>query len=204
MHVDGSRVLTANRRCQSLGWAVVACHQDRLLEEHGHFTSNAGTPYCGYHEHLAFVQGVLLAHRLKVPLEQVSIICDDDIFGYAPTWLHAENYMFGRREQLLTRLRFTLKHIVKQPDAEVHVLDAFRKARIVKVKGHQFHPYQERADYLAKHSARAACGFDEGAPLDFDTWLQRGQEYYISHDQPVQTWYAPFVASLEDPLPTAE
>ena len=197
MYVDGSRVLAKDRSAQGTGWAVVACYDDRLIEESGSYRHGRQNSVTGYHEHIAFVQGVLLAHRLGVPFENLSLVCDDDVFGYAVTALHPENYLPGRRESLLARLAHTVRSCF-EPSAFELTMRAFSCARILKVEGHQRHVYQERADYLARFQARQACGVEQPDMLDYDQWLLQGLEYYEHHDEPPVTWYAPFVAPLPD------
>ena len=192
MHVDGSRVLSDDRSRQGTGWAVVAVHADEHIEESGAISQGRHSVLGGYHEHVAFVQGVLLASRLGVPFERVTIVCDDDVFGYAATALHPENYLGTRRDKLLERLQHTVRNCFDASAFDL-TMRAFEKARILKVKGHQRHVYQERADYLARMQARAAAGVAQEPLVGFDEWLQCGLEHYVHHDEPPVRWYAPFV-----------
>lgn len=197
IHVDGSEVLDKPAQRRALGWAVVAHHDGNLVEERGaHATALKHGETKGYHEHLAFVHGVLLADRLAVPLEDVTLLCDDEIFGYAATWLHPGNYRGINRQQVLDRLKKTVDSFFS-PEAFDRVMKAFSLSRIVKLKGHRYEVYQERADYLAKHSARIAVTAQEDEPpLAFDEWASKGFIKYVSPDLPPERVYPPFTATV--------
>lgn len=194
IHVDGSRVATKDKRRRALGWAVVGEFEGTLIEHSGAqaFAWSKSVSFSGHYEHVAFINGVLLAQRLGVPLQGLTILCDDEVFGYAPTWMHPGNLLPHRRDLVTSRLKTTIETFFT-PDVEPMVLQAFEAARIVKIKGHQFEVYQERADYLAKHSGKRALGLETEAPVPFDDWLNAGLQYYVSPDLPPQTWHAPFV-----------
>lgn len=206
VHVDGSRVEAKSalprpdwpgRNIQALGWAAVACFEDRLIEESGAFLSPANHPIGKHHEHIAFIQGVLLSQRLGVSFKELTLIGDDVLFGHAPTWLHPANLLSPRRDQLLV----TLAHVIKErfdPTTEALVLRAFEEARIVKIKGHQLEVHQERADFLAKHSARTACGQETELPLSFEDWLSKGFKFYEKGESKAQVHFPAFTASLNE------
>lgn len=198
IHVDGSHVAADNKRRRALGWAVVGDFDGAHIEYHGAhpFAWSKSASYSGHFEHVAFINGVLLAQRPGVPFQRLTILCDDEVFGYAPTWLHPENRISHRREQVVSRLRTTVDAFFT-PDVEPLVFQAFEQARIVKLKGHRHEVYQERADYLAKHSGKLVLGLESAPPVSFDQWLKAGLQYYVSPDLPPQTWYAPFVDSLD-------
>lgn len=204
MHVDGSYLTTKvpapstglvggrQKMIRAMGWAVVACFDDRLLESAGGLVEPDGVQAAGHHEHIAFIEGIKFAHQLGVPFKNVSLICDDDIFGYGPTWLHEGNLFGARRDQLLERLSFVIKTFF-EPQTESLVMEAFEHARIVKIKGHMLHVHQERADYLAKHQARLTCGLESDQHLPFEQWLQKGFRVYDSATEQYLTQHAPFV-----------
>lgn len=73
------------------------------------------------------------------------------------------------------------------------VLEALATARIQKVKRHSLSVYQERADYLARHSAQVACAVAEEQLLTLDEWLKKGILTYDKALGTVVTWRAPFV-----------
>lgn len=197
LHVDGSRVQAKGQCRYAIGWAAVGTLNGELLERSGGHPLthqqllNVGNLY----EQVAFISGVLFAHSLGVPFRQLTLLCDDEIFGYAPTWMHPENYLSLRRHQVVTRLTRTVDNFFA-PEAHALVLRAFEEARIIKLKGHRGEVYQERADYLAKHHGRLQLGVASEDPLSFGEWLDKGLLRYTSPDVPAETWYAPFVRSL--------
>lgn len=211
MHVDGSYLTTKmpapqsglvggrQKLTRSLGWAVVGCFDNRLLENAGGFIEPEGVQAAGYHEHIAFIEGVKFANRLGVPFEKVSLICDDDIFGYGPTWLHEGNLFGARRDQLLERLSFVIDTFFEPPTQNL-VMQAFDRARIVKIKGHMLHVHQERADYLAKYQARAVCGMESEPSESFEKWLERGFKVYDRDNDQYIVQHAPFVSAPEQML----
>lgn len=197
IHVDGSRVQAKGQCRYAIGWAVVGTLNGELIERCGsHPLTHRQLLDVGHlYEQVAFISGVLLARNLGVPFSQLTLLCDDEIFGYAPTWLHPENYQALRKHQVATRLQRAVDNFFA-PEAQALVLQAFEEARIVKLKGHRGEVYQERADYLAKHNGRLQLGVLSEAALSFDEWLDKGLIRYISPDVPPETWYAPFVRSL--------
>ncbi len=198
LHVDGSRVRTKDRSTYAIGWAAVGMFDGELIEHCGaqQLTQHQLIHYGNLFEHVAFAEGVQLAHRLGVPFEQLTLLCDDDIFGYAPTWLHPENYLPGRRDHVLSRLDKTVKGYFEEKTRDL-VLSAFDKARIVKLKGHRFEVYQERADYLAKHQGKLTLGLTDKPALSFENWLATGLVRYLDPALPPETWHAPFVRAQE-------
>lgn len=203
MHVDGSHVVAPRSKEQSFGWGLVALHDDAHHEVWGHHRAPKVSPLLGYHEHLAFVNGVLYARAGGFDFRDVSIYCDCNIFGYAQTSLHPGNYNQERAEKLMQRLHTVAKHAF-DPSVVDLVLDAFRHSRLVKLKGHSFQVYQERADYLARHAARQGmlAEHEQCHPKDMDAWLAGGIAHYApaKDAQPgsppryvEKLWRAPFV-----------
>lgn len=195
LHVDGSEVVPKGSRNYALGWAVVGHFHGEPLERSGAHCLSRSACLVGHHEHVAFINGVLLAQELGVPLSRLTLVCDDDIFGYAPTWVHAHNYLPSRRALVTERLAKTVQGFFT-PDVEDIVMRAFREALIIKIKGHQFEVYQERADYLAKHRGKQALGLTEADALPYPQWLHEGMPQYVSANEPPRTWHAPFVRNL--------
>lgn len=201
LHVDGSRVISGDRKEQSFGWAVIALHNDKQLERSGRIIDGKISPLSSYYENIAFLNGVLLAHELKAPWEKVSIFCDDMVFGAAPNDLHPQNYRHTNAERIHHAIDVVVEHaFMGDQGVKTLTLQAFNQARIVKVKGHQKHVYQERADYLAKFEARqgARLSYADDKPLPIDDWLKNGLPSYFDVDGQCmhQTWHAPFVNTL--------
>lgn len=198
IHVDGSRVRTKNRSAHAFGWALTGTLGGDLVESAGaHQLSKLQLlEFGGLYEHVAFVQAVLFSHQLGVPPDRLTIFCDDEVFGYAPTWLHTNNYLPHRRAQVLKRLDQTVTHYFSE-EARDLVLETFERSRIVKIKGHRLEVHQERADYLAKHQGKLAIGLTTEPALSFDAWLEAGILRYTDPNLPPETWHAPFVRSLE-------
>lgn len=124
-------------------------------------------------------------------------------FGYAATRLHPENYKPHWVEQLMQRLHTVASHAFDRSVIEP-VLAAFRHSRIVKLKGHSLHVYQERVDYLARFAARRGVDGQpaDAQPMSMEEWLASGIVHYApapgapdgQEPEYVQTtWHAPFV-----------
>lgn len=211
VYVDGSQVIGPQRRAQAQGWGLVALHDDQHHERRGHFLGGKVSPLHGRHEHLAFVQAVLYARDQGFDPRQVSIYCDDDVFGYAAWSTHPGNFQGQKAEIVMQRLRGVAQHAFDASIIEP-VLQTFFHSHIVKLRGHRQEVYQERVDYLAKFSARQALGLEEpdAAPMDMQTWLEQGLEIYprMPVEEAVETgveadgqvaevepviWRAPFV-----------
>lgn len=199
---------------QSFGWGLVAQHDGEHHERAGCVIDKTSSPLTGHHEHIAFVNGVLYAHENRFDFGKVTIVCDDDIFGYAQGFLHNENYQVSRRDQVMGRLRTVVNNCF-EPEAFDLTLKALREARIIKVKGHQQDVYQERADYLAGMSARRGASLFAGLgvtdrPMEYERWLKKGFVVYEQVEPAVpgvlgvpgvrRTWHPPFVKK-ETPLP---
>jgi hypothetical protein len=217
LHVDGSKIvpkgdgkgqgqgLSAGRGLHSFGWGVVALHDDTHTERFGHFMSRWDSGLNGHHEQIAFVQGVLLARELGFAKDwsRVSIFCDDMIFGSAPSHLHKDNFAPSRAQQIHTCLD-TVTRLCFDEEAKTLTLEALGAARIVKVKGHSLHVYQERVDHLAKFGARQGAGVvgQDESPQSMEEWLAAGIPTYLENEQAgayMRTiWRAPFVADPQD------
>lgn len=200
LHVDGSCVVAPGRSRQSFGWSVVALHDDKQIERFGHIITPKQTPLSGRHEHIAFIHGVLYANELGIPWKNVTIICDDELFGAGPNYLNPDNHQVVRSEQLLESLSIVSQHCFDD-QARSLTIEAMQQARIVKVKGHCKHVYQERADYLAKFGAHEGLSKNSGVnkgPLEMNCWLKRGIEHYkIENGAYIKKiWHAPFVLNV--------
>lgn len=177
MYVDGSRVLSSDRSVQSFGWSVIALNGDAHHECRGHVVGGRMSPLGGHHEQIAIVNGVEYAHRNGFEFRDVTIFCDDDIFGYAQTFLHPGNFHHRRVDQIESRLKCVVSHCFN-PEMMGLTMQALQESRIVKLKGHSRHVYQERADHLAKRAAHEGCGTEpKGPPLDIESWMCE-----VSHD----------------------
>lgn len=217
IYVDGAHQVQ-DKQHHVLAWGLVALHDDEHHEMRGSVLSPWPSPIGSCHEQIAFVQAVLYAKAHGFDLKNVSIFCDDDIFGYAPFFLHPGNYKPSRADQVMTRLHQVARHAYT-PAVKALVLEAFEKCRITKLKGHSEIVYQERVDYLAKHALRSVLNPEVYREcLEMDEWLRRGLVIYepISpEDMAAQaetcedpsvpprthmrlTWRAPFVP---DPAP---
>ena len=194
IHVDGSTVFVPQSQSEGIGWAVVACHEDKLEERYGGVPHLRRGPLTGCHEQIAFIEGVLYAHAAGFAPQDVTILCDDDLFGYAQQWLHPENYLTTRADQVRERLDRVAVQLYQVGTVEL-VLDYFEAATIHKLKGHSLDVYQERADYLAKCAAKAACALDMKEPRAYEDWLATGIASYDYVNEVALTWHAPFVVA---------
>jgi hypothetical protein len=207
LHVDGSSMVPKGTKTHVFGWGLVALHDDTHTECHGHIVSPVNSGLNGHHEQIAFVQGVLLARELGFGGQSwsgVSIFCDDLIFGSAPSHLHKDNFAPTRADQIHACLSRVTQLCFDQKAHDL-TLDALMHARIVKVKGHSLHVYQERVDNLAKFGARQGAGIvgmDE-QPASMDDWLETGITTYANDSEAQRAgraaefvksvWRAPFV-----------
>lgn len=199
IHVDGSNVFAPNSDLEAIGWAVIACHDDELNERHGAVLHKRRGPLTGYHEQVAFVEAVKYASENGFAFENTTILCDDQIMGYAQTALHQGNCRATEAAAVRARIARVVAELY--PVGTVHmVLEAVEKATIHKLKGHSRMIYQERADYLAKHAARTVCELPTEPLLDYDAWLDTGIRFYDHEKAEYQTWKAPFVGKeLSEP-----
>ena len=195
LHIDGSEVVRKNDRTRFSGWSVISLHGDELHETSGCMSSDRNDPLSGYHEQIAFVNGVLYAHDKGFDFKNVNIFCDDECFGNGPSYLHMENYRAVQSERLMDRLAHVVKHCF-EPRALALTLQAFDQCMITKVKGHSHHVYQERADCLAKFAATQKSQNEENKlALPFEDWLKQGIPYckVVDGVRVFDTWFAPFV-----------
>lgn len=184
IYVDGAHQVK-NKQHHVLAWGLVALHDDEHHELHGQVLAPWPSPIGSCHEQIAFVQAVLYADQHGFAPEDVSIFCDDDIFGYAPFFLHPGNYKASRADQVMTRLHQVARHAFTREVKDL-VLEAFQKSRITKLKGHSEIVYQERVDYLAKHALRTALNPEvDRELLSMDDWLGRGLVIYEPIDPAV-------------------
>lgn len=195
IHVDGSNVITPKSNVEGIGWAVIACHNDQLIETNGGVIHSRRGPLTGWHEQVAFIEGVLYAKNNGFNFKHLTILCDDDLFGYAQSWLHMDNFNQRRAQAVNERLERVAALLYPATSSDVIKLvhHAFKHATIHKLKGHSQMVYQERADYLAKFGARKVCGLEKNLPLSFEDWLIAGIPYFDREEKCSKTWYAPFV-----------
>ena len=196
VYVDGSLVTCTQPGIHSLGWGVVALHNDQHEEDAGCFV-RPKSKFAGFHEQIAFVAAVRHAQRRGFSSQQMSVLCDDELFGYAQSWLHPENYQQRLADAVHERLRAVVDEFFEPPLYEF-TLDVMRSARVVKLKGHSKHLNQERVDYLAKHAARAGLGLEMGPPMSFEDWAARGLKGYemVAGEPVLKHWFAPFIESM--------
>jgi ribonuclease HI len=197
LHVDGSQVRESGGVSQATGWAFVACHDGEYHERSGAILEGRRGKLVGYHEQLAVVHGLLYAHSQGIAFEDVTLYSDDIDCGYAPTFLFPGNFRVTHADRVRERLSWVVKHCF-EPHVTNLVLDAYSKAIVHKVKGHSFSVYQERADYLAKTAAWAACKGTVTEPVPYDDWLSRGFKFFDGKLGEFSTRYAPFVSSESD------
>lgn len=195
LHIDGSSVKSrAGQRRFVLGWGLVAHFAGTQAEAQG--AVEVSQSFCGYHEMLAFVEGVLFAHARGYAPQDVAIYTDDEGIGYANWALHPGNYQGARADALGERLR-RLTTALYSEATHALVLAYLREARIHKLRGHKFLIDQERADYLARQCAWRTLDGTAQSPLTFEQWLAAGLEYYERGADTPKTWYAPFVSQAQ-------
>lgn len=78
LHVDGSEIAPKGSRAYALGWAVVGQFRGESLERSGAYCLTRNESLVGHHEHVAFINGVLLAHEMGVPLNRLTLVGPGD------------------------------------------------------------------------------------------------------------------------------
>lgn len=196
LHVDGSRVLPPSREFQSFGWGLVAIHDDTHHEKFGNVRGKKQSILNGHHEHIAFVEGVRYAVEKGFAFKDVTIACDDDIFGYSAFCLHEGNFGQVGAEKIKNRLKRVVD-LCYSPPVYDQVMAAFLECRVIKLKGHRNDVYQERADYLAKFAAYVPVEPHRAPLIPYEDWLGQGFVCYSKGEvEPVRSiWYPPFVPS---------
>lgn len=189
VYIDGSCVKKA-ARTYCLGWASVINAHDTLIEFAGARMANKSS--AGLHEIVAFVEAVLYLHSHGYNFSDVALYTDDQTIGYSGFWLHPENYVGHKADNVRMYLTAAVE-LLNCPDQVVETcLEFLRQARVHKVKGHSRQVYQERADYLARSAANNLAEKPTSV-LSFLDWLKNGVPYYSggTSNSP-QWWHAPF------------
>ena len=197
IYVDGSHVRLNTSLEGVLGWGLIALHDDTLHEESGSLVIHRKQNLRGEHETLAMLHALRYIIENKIPANEVSIYCDDAILGHAPTFLYPGNYMGHKADLVINRLALIAKHTGYE-ESLPEMMALLSEVRVIKLKGHQQHVYQERVDYLANTRANIAAG-DDQVELNFDDWLKKGILIYSSPDK-ARRWVAPFVNHFETEL----
>lgn len=184
LYVDGSTL----RKGKSFydGYAAVLLKGDDHLEQ----SSGRQMPmsHTQSHEHYAFLHGLEFALQHGVHLGDLRVVCDDQTFGYANTWLHADN--FSGKKDLVVR---AVENMVFATSEQKSLLLNFLETGFVhKVKGHRQEVYQERVDYLASTQRKLAMG-EECDLLAYDQWLNKGFKVFDNTRDSLTTVYPPFV-----------
>lgn len=195
IHVDGSSV-SAPGNTHAIGWAVIACHDDQLHERHGGLRYDPRGALKGAHEHVAFIEAVKYVSEKGFDFKNTTILCDDMLMGYAQSALHRDNFRGTEAAAVRARIAVVVSQL-HSPETAQLVLDAIEHSTIHKLKGHSRMVYQERADYLAKEGARAACGIESDPLMGYEAWLQKGIRFFDPEKDSYDLWKAPFVDSLE-------
>jgi len=194
LYVDGSAGYVSGGKFNhfELAWGIRA-HYDGTTEES---LGSREVPQRahGMHEKVAFVEGMLLALARGFAFEDMVFFTDDDVLPYGGMYLHPENGMGTRREQLEQRM-LTLCRLLYTQDLYDKVIECLKRSRFHKVRGHSFVVDHDRVDYLAKVGLRRGLRGDTTPMLGFSDWLTQGVEYRRSADDR-RTWFAPFVTTL--------
>lgn len=179
IHVDGSNCLSKDSKIRNgLGWALVAQHDDQDHELSGGYATLQHQRMNGAHEDVALVHALHYLHEHGFDPHETSIFCDDELFGYAPTYLAPGNYRGHHANLIVQRITWAAA-FVGIADEVPKMMETLAQVRMHKVKGHQGHVYQERVDYLAKKQAHAAVG-NITPILTFDAWLKKGLVVYTA------------------------
>lgn len=192
LYADGSGAIASGKKQWLNGFGIVALFDDCEEEHSGGYASDRRL--CGAHELIAFVETMKFALSKGFRFEEMTFYIDDEILGVASFWLHPGNYAgtlalekFQQRMRVVTDLLYDDKTYEQ-------VFQCLQLARIVKLKGHRFSVYQNRADYLARISMRSLESEVRTMVMAFAAWLEQGLTYY-DQDQEAKTWYPPFVAA---------
>ena len=186
IHVDGSYCSsTTTKNKHGLGWGLVAEHHDRTHEKHGGYLVQKNQDLNGAHEDIALFHALQYMRGHGFTPQTTHIYCDDDLLGYAPTYLAKENYQRHKAELIEKRIARAAS-FTNQTNLVPLIMEELRTVRLNKVKGHQGHVYQERVNYLAKWSAHLAVG-KKTKRLSFGKWLDKGFTIYMPPEKPHPT-----------------
>lgn len=179
--VDGSCIkVPAQKQQFVLGWGLVAASSRYTGERTGAVA--VPFPYNRYHETLAVVEGVLLAHELGYAPENTSLRTDDEMLGYANTFLHPGNARMLAAEHVRDSVMRVCEKFYNAHVAEL-TLRYLRVAQVEKLRGHgrghRRFVEHTRADVLARQSAQLEAGLPLSEPLsEYEEWLQLGPQVF--------------------------
>lgn len=183
IHVDGS---CYNKKY--IGWGMLLLRNNEHVEQHGHVVSYH---LSGEHETLAISHAIAYCYERGIPPQDISCYCDDELLGYAPTYLHPDNYKALRRDQIIQRMNKVQELCFPLMPSSVFEY-YLKEMRITKLKGHKNEVYQERVNFLAKYESTTAGGLLKEFE-DYDTWLNKGFINY-GPERKASTYYPHFTS----------
>jgi ribonuclease HI len=192
MFIDGSAVGKGSKNQWVLGWGIVVNHGS--AERQGAVWTTPSLK--GQHEFLSFVEACIYAQSQGYEPSQVCIYTDDQLLGESNFSFHEGNHRGFIKDQIVERMRSITAELYCEQTFNL-VLGYLKNSQIHKVKGHSSMVSQERADYLARHSANQLSGRTAEPLQSFPQWLEAGILYY-GIGQVVKRWYAPFAATQDD------
>lgn len=183
LYIDGSDIpLDKKKGRRALGWGLIALHDGLHIERAGCYHANA--ELTGFHELVAFVEGMQYAKQAGFQPDDIAIYTDDETVAYAHLAMHPENYRATAAIRLRHRIGKLSNALYGGKVAE-QVVRYLTGARIHKLKGHRTCVYNNRVDYLAN-------GLAQRKPIDdYDAWLAGGILRYRSPTE-TETWHPPF------------
>ena len=196
--VDGSSGVLKRKgytKMRAVGWGIVA-HFNGTTEE---ISGCRQVPwgFDGFHEHIAFIEGVLFARDKGFAWQDISIYSDHDIIPYAQLYMHKENFMTGKRWILKDQLFAVCCQFYQSYVTYKKLRNVIKKGRVGHMKGHERNIDMNRADYLARFGLKKIfdCNYMQ-EPLDHTRWLKIGFNYY-DDNRTQHTWYPPFANTLQ-------
>lgn len=190
VYMDGSSVANGtSKEHWVLSWGMVVHHNDSTTEHYG-ILSGITKQFLGFHEMLAFAEAVRYVRKTGVPFEDVLFITDDEWVVNAQFVLHPDNWC--DTEAIHNRLMMFVNEFFPCTVYD-DMVEALKKARFIKVKGHESTVYNLRVDYLASHARKEHHGLHDDF-LNFEQWLSRGFKFFNTKKKLYDVWYAPFAS----------
>ena len=190
VYMDGSSVANGtSKENWVLSWGMVVHHNDATTEHYG-ILRGITKQFLGFHEMLAFAEAVHYVKKTGVPFEDVLFITDDEWVVNAQFVLHPDNWC--GTEAVHSRLMMFVNEFYPSTMYD-DMVEALKKARFTKVKGHESTVYNLRVDYLASYARKEYHGRHDDF-LTFEQWLARGFKYFNLKKRLYDVWYAPFAS----------
>lgn len=198
--VDGSSgiIKAPQRRIRGIGWGIVAHHDGETHEISGCRPVSWG--FDGFHEHIAFIEGVMYALARGFSPSDISIYSDHDLLAWSNMYMHKPNGMMHKRFLIKEQLYAVCAQFYNGYTGYRKVKRVMERGQVHHMKGHRLNVDMNRADYLARFGVKKLFEGDfMQEPLKYEKWLAGGFHYY-DDDRVQQQWIPPFSRTLKSNL----